>query len=175
VTAEGRQRHLSVLVPSRGAPGTFWTVKLTSKGWVCTGGDGDRGCKFWQFSVQQGTFEPCRHILDVKDSIRRGALLDSNGRAITSMLAFRDLIESGVFGEDCLDVLMIVRQCPNVCDHEIQRIWNAQQRRKRRPLKAISSVTARRNWLMNAGFIENGSKKKWRPTGMSVNCWRVAF
>ena len=163
--------RMEVLVPSA-TKSRFYKMIWTKKNWQHEEGD---ECEFKKYNPD--VEDECRHQLMVKEGIRNGTMVNGEGVSITSRIAYRELIESGVWIEDCKEIIEIIGDCPDVCDKEIQNIWNGKRRKKGDPLKGINSVTGRRNDLVKMGFVEQSGNKKVRRRDKSKNVksWRTVF
>lgn len=85
----------------------------------------------------------------------------SKGYVVTSILAYRDYVESGKALTARERVLSYIKAVPYRCNREISKALGM----------TINNVTARANELMHDGLIERPGKKKDLVTGSTVFYW----
>jgi hypothetical protein len=167
-----KNRHLTFLVKSSTYRGYYYEVQSTPKGLRCGGPHGP--CKAWKSFKAGNIKDPCRHVLIVKDRLRRG-LVQFKGRAITSLQAFRELLISGMHNTDMSQMLGLVLKYPDRTAIELWTIWNAQLKNMDKPGKRTSTAAARVSELYKNGFIEISGRNENPDSEQPAYTWRVAW
>ena len=163
-----KKKRLEVAVPSANKT-RHYTMVLTSKGWMHEPGDECEHIKY------RGHQSKCRHQLICYRAMQEGTFINGSGQRINSKIAYSDLHESGVWGENCNEVLNIIIDNQDVTDKEIELIWNAKLTARGEFPKEVNSVTGRRNGLLKNGWIYESGKKINEFSGLPNNTYRAIF
>lgn len=167
-----KNRRLTFLVRSATNPDLYYEPYCTDKGLVCDSVIGP--CKAWKRYAEHKTTDPCRHVLAVKDRLNRG-LIEFKGMALTSLKAFREMLEKGMEATDKAELLDLLRRNPDSTNIELYKLWNAERRKKNLTGKRDTTVLGRMNWLLNNGFIQITGEKPNPDSEFMARTHRLAW